>query len=285
MQIYQSMVCRKLIHKVAHMFGFEKSAHSFMFENAYKSSRLNGVSRKGKRLMQVTGVPRSGTTLLLSMIGSLPSVFPLSEPFLQYAKEGKIEFSVGRRESIKMKNLSAVLKKSFSKKRCDIVVFKETFRTDNHPHFGTFNFIKKNHESKTVDKTIVVIRDPRDVWSSVIKRHPQLKSNFAVFGETIHAWNTCVGWAIDEGVPFVKYEDLVSDLNLMQDLANDLGIADCSRTRNLLQISGKGDKKGLQGGRVTSQSVGTHKEVLDRKTCHSIKNFCEEKMIRLDYKI
>jgi len=282
------MSLRNLIERIASKIGLRDEWDNVLARYAMRSSLIRQIPRRGSRIVQVVGTPRSGTTLLSAMLDSHTRAICLIEPYLGWLKYGKVEYDWDRL------NLSS---SAFSRKRPDrlfdhlcrderfrVVGFKETFRTSWHPTYPTQSFLQSNFEHG-VDETIAIVRDPRDTWSSVICRHPQLKENTTLLAELVHGWNELCTWISEDGVPFVRYERLV--MNTRQTIAGPLGDFGLGMESSVLYprgTTGHGDQRAQSESQIDDSSVGTYKEVLEPEDCRFIEAQCHDHLLSYGYK-
>lgn len=143
------------------------------------------VEKKQMKIL-ITGLPRSGTTILTNYINSMENSFCFIEPYWEYERTGKSKFF--KDEKLKncyylkyKKNETLPLDKAVDKilKKYDFVGLKETFRSNAYkniaPEIINENLLRK-HKGKY--KIIGIVRNPLNVWNS-LKSFEKNKSSWA----------------------------------------------------------------------------------------------------------
>jgi len=279
---------RNLLDRTFKKVGFEKTWEKFLGRYAMSTRALKRIPRYESLIIQVVGTPRSGTTLLASMLDSHSQAVCLIEPFLAWLKKGQYEY---QKEKLGLytnnfgthrpqKLLSFLCRQS----KLKVVGFKETFRTPYHPTFPTQSFLTRNHSVGAVDQTLAIVRDPRDTWSSVVRRHPHFRNDTAVLAELIHAWNQLCDWIRGSEVSVVRYEDLVFQPESIGSLLDDFGLG---IERNMFRpegTKGYGDKRAQEGGTIDDRSVGKYSTTISCKLSRFISAQCHKNMQSFGYK-
>ncbi len=240
---------------------------------------------KSQRLFQVIGVTRSGTTLLCSFLDSHSQVICLSEPYHQWKYDGVINT-----ESIKdivnaklyRGHPSKLISKLVNKTRDEVLVgFKEIYYTKTHGHYSNAFFFKRNYRNGIT--TLVIIRDPREIWKSLTLKHPEKKG--FVTERFVESWNDLVGWVTTENVFYVKYEELVHNtVEVLKRICLFLNLEFKESMLYLKAKQGRGDQKALAGGLVdSSKNLIECKQYLSLKEINFIVDHCRHYMNALNY--
>lgn len=242
------------------------------------------LSGKSQRLFQVVGVPRSGTTLLSSLLDAHSEIICLSEPFHQWKFDGfvyteEIYDIIGY--TVWKKHPALLLRNLVQKSEKRWVGFKETYYSKSHGHWSNHHFFKRNHLQGVL--TIAIIRDPREVWKSLILRHPEKQRK--VPERFIESWNDLVQWIFQSNVFYVKYEDLIDDpVDTLTKICNhlDLEFEDimlCIKSRKA-----RGDFNALKGGGIhKNKSRNEYQNFLSKNEILSIESKCGHLMQFLSY--
>jgi len=252
------------------------------------ATALRNIPRNGTVLTQVVGTPRSGSTLLATMIDAHSEAACLIEPFLAWLRSGKFDYnwndlSLEGAERFRYWCPRKLIARLCRDSSLEVVAFKETFRTPRHPTFPSQYFLEGNYEEEGTDVTIAIVRDPRDTWSSVIRRHPNLEADESTLDELLDAWNELCFWIQTEDLPYIRYEDLVSNPEHVKTLLCILGLELEPRVLNPEGTRGFGDQKAQSGGQIDSSSIGKHKEHVKSDTIRRINSTCSEYMKTLGY--
>lgn len=206
------------------------------------------------RLIQVFGTPRSGTTLLASVLNSHAGILCLSEPFLAFLTGRHFSYNDKGIEKFSLRSPSTFIN-DFCRREKRAVAFKETFRIAKDDCYPTEDFIRKNVECGV--KTIAIFRDPRAAWHSTVNRF-DAGDCFPVSPLFLETWNRCVDewWRERANLLTVRYEDMVSRPDEMIELLwRFLGVSNENCPPYLSPISGKGDARGRQGNTIDTLSV------------------------------
>lgn len=277
--------CRSQLERLVAKAGLKAHWNQILRRYAMRSSLLENIPRQGCKIAQVVGTPRSGSTLLSTMLDAHSKVVCLIEPFLAWLKHGKFEYDWGQTvlQRFAERRPHRLLSHLCQNTDLSVVAFKETFRTQSHPTFPTQFFLQKNSNQGGVDQTIAIIRDPRDTWSSVIHRHSHFKGDSATLGELLHAWNELCKWTQQKGIPFVRYEDLVADRRSSERVLNVLGLPMQQGVLNPKGTPGYGDARAQAGGAISDASIGRYKETLSSPVTVFIEAHCSTHMQHLGY--
>ncbi|WP_423824919.1 sulfotransferase [Salinibacter ruber] len=249
---------------------------------------LRRIPRHDTKIAQIVGAPRSGTTLLATMLDTHSQAVCLIEPFLAWLKEGAYDYD-WKTIDIHPKAFSCRPPQHFLSFLCEsseyrFVSFKETFRTEYHPAFPTKSFILNNQSQKGVDRTFVIIRDPRDIWSSIVRRHPHFREDTFTFAEIIYAWNCLCNWVRTDEVPFVRYEDIVVDPRCINKLLKRTKLSLESSMLNPKKTPGYGDSRAQEEENVNSSSVGRYQNTISADAQRFIEAQCKKNMYHFRYK-
>ena len=259
------------------------------FGRAFDNRRLKQVMRdhgldcnKLNNVIQITGLPRSGTTLISATIANCEKTISLSEPFLQYLQEGFFTYEdKNGNQKIYIKKPECFINKYGN--RHTIVAFKETWRSTSHDVFPTESFINTNFLKGI--KTVAIIRDPRAIWFSMLNRFSGNGCNLTAIPSTsfLSEWNKYVDWLDSSGVFAFRYEDFVKDPSVFLPILHGLDIEIAhDEIYSLSKISGLGDSKGLSGGVVNIESLEKYR-MLDGEAIDMIENACKAGMIKYCY--
>lgn len=139
--------------------------------------------------------------------------------------------------------------------------YKETFRSLFHPNPNS-EFLLSSIRDKKVDKTIIIIRDPRDIWTSAKKRSPELQNDEFALRELIYSWISLVIFGMlfknDKSILIVTYEKLLAnyknELIRIFDFLN-LPTINIEKYYNLEPVSGYGDQQAQKGGEINHQNT------------------------------
>mgnify|MGYP006304499563 CR=1 FL=1 len=234
----------------------------------------------------IVGSPRSGTTLLASLIDNHCDAICLIEPYLSWLQTGRFESNYLMESNVGLYGLFPPHR--FIAYLCEnssfqAVGFKETFRTKNHPTFPSEDFIRKNRYIDGVDKTLVIIRDPRDIWLSVVRRHSKYENDRKTLGELLDAWNRLCLWIESDSLDYIKYEDLVQN---PQSLYSILEVLDLDFSEEILDNSPKrgfGDQCAQEGKGIFQSSVGRYEDELKPEIENLITSRCNPILARFGY--
>jgi len=157
------------------------------------------------------GVARSGTTLLCRSVDLQPDLACCNEPFSDfYRHNGFSRFADrSRLHSVPASALERLAQDSPD----GLVGFKETFRdrvSVGHALVSK-DFVESN-ERLGACKTIAALRDPRDVWCSLLDNNERLGSpRIPLTRNFTNTWTGMARWAQSRDLFVVRYEDLVTD--------------------------------------------------------------------------
>ncbi len=281
------MSFRTVLDRGTTKLGLREEWNQFLHWYAMRAALLREIPRCGSRIAQVVGTPRSGSTLLSTMIDAHSEAVCLIEPYLGWLKYGEFSYDWDRLDTplseYSRRRPDRLLRHICRDTEYSIVAFKETFRTEWHPTFPTQEFLQENFDGG-VDHTIAILRDPRDTWASVIQRHPQLEGDTTVLCELIHAWNELCSWISKRELQYVMYEKLVSEpQGSVKKVLDTLGLNNQTAVVNPPGIDGHGDKRAQQGGAIDDSSVGQFKDVLAPEACRFIEAQCKINMEIMGY--
>ena len=241
---------------------------------------------KDQRLFQVVGVPRSGTTLLCSILASHSKVICLSEPYHQWKFDGfvfteEVSHIVGC--AVWRKHPSLLLKRVISKESEKVWIgFKETYYSQSHGHWSNHFFFKRNHLRGWT--TIAIIRDPREVWKSLILMHPEKKGK--VTEKFLESWNDLVQWVLENKIFFIRYEDLISEPEkVIKKLCEYMNIEfEENMIYAMNEKKGRGDITALTSKTINKAKIyPEYDKYLDRYEILFIENGCADSMKIMNY--
>ncbi len=186
---------------------WQRASSRFVFD----SKRLARAASSEKKLFQIVGVARSGTTLLCRSVDLHPDLVCFNEPFSDfYRHNGFSRFADRSRfHSVPASALERLAKDSPGA----LVGFKETFRDRAGVGHALVSkdFVESN-ERLGACKTIAVLRDPRDVWCSLLDNNARLGSpRIPLTRNFTNTWTGMARWARSRDLFVVRYEDLVTD--------------------------------------------------------------------------
>ncbi|MCS3685474.1 hypothetical protein GGP76_002852 [Salinibacter ruber] len=253
-----------------------------------KPSLLEGIGGEETKVVQVVGTPRSGSSLLATMLDSHSEMACLLEPFLSWLLNGEFEYKWSRfsidRDNFKFNRPHQFLSHLCENENLGAVGFKETYRTSWHPAFPTKRFFEENYNTGAVEHTVAIIRDPRDTWASVIRRNERYEGDSKTMAELMHAWNELCSWVTSEGIPYIRYEDLTRNPHSIDALLNEVGLEMEDRVIHPRGTPGEGDKRAMQGGQIDSDSIGRYKDTLRPAVARFIEAQCQDFGCSFGYK-
>ena len=256
----------------------------------YLNSRMLGIiSAPGVTTFQITGVPRSGTTLLGACIDNHSKAICLLEPHRGILERGG--FKLGLPESLGSgypaewtKHPAGLLKRLSASAQFACVGFKETYLDSRYYPLATDEFLKRNLADGYVDKCIAIIRDPRDSWVSVLTRFGEAPHAPGV--EFVETWNSFAAWLLDDAVFFIRYEDLVTDPErTLRSVCVELGLEFEAGMTQRRSRQGVGDRRALEGDTISSDSVGRYAKELDADYRRFIESHCQTLMNKFGYEV
>ena len=235
-----------------------------------------------ERVVQVVGIPRSGTTLVGALLGAHRRTLSLIEPFLSYVKNGSFAWTdasgAGRvcfRPPLRFINrvTSGVGGK-------DLLAFKETWRNERQDYFPNSDFIRRNAEGGV--RTIAVLRDPRAIWRSFVRR-PGTEYEGAPGDAFVSNWNSYCEWMVEQKLFCVRYEDLMLQPDAETGrLFSYLGLPSLEKPIRLACVYGHGDERG-QSGEAIAPRFSDVDEGLAPQVSRTILDSCGGWMRRLGY--
>lgn len=258
-----------------------------------KSSALVRIPRGRTTLFQVVGVPRSGTTLLTMLLDAQEGIACLSEPFLAFASHGRFWIGEGKEgkpantapEEYCLDHPTAWIRSQVEACGHTHIGFKETYRTPDYRALPTERFLRRNHSMGGVDRTVVIVRDPKAVWNSVSSRYAE-RADAPPSTEFLRCWNRVAEWIRAEDLFFVRYEDLVRDTRVIfERVCTQLGIESFRLPDTLKSHGGSGDSRAMKGGKVFTSSVEKFRETLAPGSSEIILDHCGEEMAALGYEV
>jgi hypothetical protein len=260
--VMRSQVLTKVFTRLGLIGIWQRSLSKY----ALNSKHLGNIPRNGKKIFQLVGLPRSGTTLLASIIDNHPNAVCLIEPYLSWIRRGVFDINLpGDGEILsgyKIQHPDRYIEYLCSNTMLHVIGFKETYRTQNHP-IPTASFLMKNARFRYVDDTIVIVRDPRDAWVSALTRSENTFLSFADLEEYVCALKGLLDWIIKDHLFVLRYEDLVLEPCLVKDVIDKLGLSFQKSILKLREKEGFGDIRAQSGGPIFSSSIGRYKEYLE----------------------
>ena len=254
---------------------FRRSVTDFLDENNRNSFFL------------ILSMPRSGSTLLCSALSTCEKVIALSEPFRAIETELAFQSKPGSTRCTHPLRVVPELLQNFSH-----LGINEVFLPYNLSDC-------KNHwllSSVEKIKTICLVRDPRDVWSSVqqVTLAAPFLSTYVEDGivppqpEWLETTKEYFRWILDGQRFFVRYEDLVA--NPKQELhriSHYIGFQfneECW-SGDLPPAIGIGDQAARSGGRIFAESVGKFRGKLTALQINRINSYLERELNAFGYEI
>ena len=206
----------RIFHSTLSKLGFWDSfAQTYLRDGR----RLRSIPRNGKCLFQVVGVPRSGTTVMAAKLSNHPRIICLNEPYLIWQRKGEMAMTPAQQARglparVRGKTPQGLLRELCENPELQFIGFKETFRIRQpHGHYPNDQFLQAIDRAKAVDKTIAIVRNPKDVWNSHRKKQLKSKPGASVQLTTAFTdnWNAYARWVRDGRLFVLKYEDMVAD--------------------------------------------------------------------------
>ena len=232
-------------------------------------------------LIQLIGLPRSGTTLLAQVVGKHSDILTLSEPFLMYLDNGFFRWSdkAGKVRTT-LSNPGKLIKRFLKERPGKYLAFKETWRDPSSDYYPNSEFLLQNWQRGI--KTIAIVRDPRAVWYSSLNRYSDGVSQMP--DDTfLQSWCRFGRMIRESGMPYVRYEDLV--LHPGEALARvfgSIGFDEYPSDLNLPVMTGYGDEKAQSGGVISDASLTKYRR-LDAAVLARIESSCSDFMREFGY--
>jgi hypothetical protein len=252
------------------------------------SHKLAKLKRHNQKLFQLIGIPRSGTSILSVALDSHPDIICLSEPYLSWLQGGRFQLSCSA-EHLMNDTMTHLPPTDVIQQICrslpstnQRVGFKETFRDLSHPTFPSQPFLMKNAQYQSVEFTIAILRDPRDIWVSTQTRFEGIR--YELDQSFTDCWNTFAQWILNQNIFYVRYEDLAH--NPAQTLQTVCQYLDRPMHSSILAPKpnkGEGDQTAFAGGSLSSRSVCRYKDELDPISRAYIETACATLMTQFDY--
>jgi hypothetical protein len=263
---------RGVSYRVRLRGAWQRVAH----REVWSSTPVSEIDRSGKTLFQLTGLARSGTTVLSGLVDQQPDALCLSEPFRSWILRGSSLYAGGawtRHPSLLIEELCRQ-----QPERC--IGFKETFYTSEHRQsLANEHFFRRNAAAGIV--TIAIVRDPRDVYASV---EAAVGSRTEVPERFTRTWLTFAEWAREAATCLVTYEDLATSPGpAMERVSEALGIERHAPETALAARPGEGDSRALRGGAVSAESIGRFADRLDAAKVAQIERRCGDVMESFGY--
>ena len=235
------------------------------------------------RLFQIVGVPRSGTTLLCALLASHSKVICLSEPYHQWKYDGFVDitdFAELLGSKVWRKHPGLLIKQISINEKKKLIGFKEIYYSRSHGHYSNHYFFKKNYINGIL--TIGIVRDPREIWKSIIQKHPEKKGKLTI--KFMESWNDLVQWILESNVFYVKYEDILSKPSETLKKACDyLKIEFEKSITNPKPIKGRGDKNAKIGMPIIQNKINEYKKYLSEDEIRQIEKYCSWGMEKMGY--
>ena len=234
----------------------------------------------------ILSMGRSGSTLLCSAMSTCESVVTLSEPFLALETQLAFQSAAGKRRCVH-----------------PLKVADETLRQASY--FGiNENLVpydlsdpKLRWLFRTADqvKTLCLVRDPRDIWSSVqqVTLATPYLSAYVEDGivpphpEWLETVRKFFRWALDHQRFIVRYEDFVTNpKHELQRISRYIGFRfeEDRWSADLPPAIGIGDDAARSGGRISTESIGKFRGVLTSTQISQINDFLRRELDELGYK-
>jgi hypothetical protein len=246
----------------------------------WRAFPLNG---RDHRLFQIVGVPRSGTTLLCALLASHSKVICLSEPYHQWKYDGFVDttdFSELLGSKVWKKHPGLLVKQICIKEKNKLIGFKETYYSHSHGHYSNHYFFKRNHTNGVL--TIGIIRDPREIWKSLIQKHPEMKGKLTV--KFTESWNDLVRWILDSNIFYVRYEELLNETSKsLRKVCDYLNIKFEQHMINPKPLRGRGDENAKRGIPVIKNKINEYERYLSEDEILYIEKYCGSEMKKLGY--
>jgi hypothetical protein len=264
---------RGVSYRVRLRGAWQRVAH----REVWSSTPVSEIDRSGKTLFQLTGLARSGTTVLSGLVDQQPDALCLSEPFRSWILRGSSLYSGGawtRHPSLLIEELCRQ-----RPERC--IGFKETFYTSEHRQaLANEHFFRRNAAAGIV--TIAIVRDPRDVYASV--EGAIASSRTEVPERFTSTWLAFAEWAREAAACLVTYEELATEPGpAMERVCGALGIECHAPEEAIAARPGEGDARALRGGAVSTDSIGRFADRLDAAKVAQIERRCGEVMETFGY--
>ncbi|WP_397546239.1 hypothetical protein ABUL39_09335 [Rhodothermus marinus] len=174
--------------------------------NRYCWSAFPPAPEVRNRLLQITGLTRSGKTLLGAILATHPEVLMLHEPYHQWLFRGFVEY-VGGDVVSRWSGHPGRLLSALAASPTQWIAFEEPYRSRAHGRWANQCFFERN--LRLGIRTLVMMRDPRDIWIEIATRIPEKKGH--VPDRFLDSWNSLARWVRSEKIHHVRYEDLVRD--------------------------------------------------------------------------
>jgi hypothetical protein len=240
----------------------------------------NDLFSRPEKVVQVVGIPRSGTTLVGALVGAHPGALSLLEPFLSYLKNGSFKWTDPERGG----RISFVPPVRFINRFTEggrgLLVFKETWRNERQSYFPNSAFIRQNTESSI--RTVGVLRDPRAIWRSFMRREGNEYEGPP--GEAfIHNWNSYCKWVVGHDLFCIRYEDLMKGPDTEAErLFSYLGLPPLQAPIRLVHAIGHGDARAQSSETFEPRYVDAEEGLAPSISARIVRG-CGEWMRRLGY--
>ena len=203
--------------------------------------------------------------------------------FLEFVKEAN--YAEGKFAAV-LSNLISILLEYENQPNIQFAGIKEVFCEEYIPHLLTKNY-----------KVIVIIRDPRDMITSMIGREGRkfvgkAKPLLFILRHWRKSVSFCLNYESDSNFMFIRYEDLIQHSeNTLHRISSFLSIPKFKEDHLKDEIkdqrgniwtgnSSFGEFKG-----ISSNSIGNFRRKLDPSTIHYIESLCLPEMTYLGYSL
>lgn len=247
----------------------------------------------------ITGMMRSGTSLLAELLNTQPQITCTSQKYTDSFLKLKKEFNV-------TKNIDDyhVLNNLFKEARyapSDFIAFlehrnfKETY-SKNLPIKSKESIYSGNKEILCEEyigyfirckiKCILIIRDPRDIITSLnYGRHQEFTGNHRPILFDLRNWRKSIHHHIlhhtNKNILTVKYEDLVlNPLETLNKITSFLEVRSFTKPEEL-KIQGNSSHENYSS--INTRSVGIYKKLLGPNIISYIEQICSPEMIYANY--
>lgn len=231
----------------------------------------------------VLGVPRSGTTLLASMLAQNENTIVLSEPFLQQLYQGFFRWTdLSGQQRVSIQSVDQFISQCRSDSaNVSTVVVKETWRSSSHDVYPNDEFL--DSLVNTGVPAIAIVRDPRAVWYSACSRYGAMDHSLPAGPLHIAEWNAFGEWVLSRKIPHIRYEDLVRSPEEWSRFAfQSVGLREGTYLNHVHANAGLGDESALAGGQVHAESIEKFRK-LDTAVLEDISVRCRRVASLLGY--
>lgn len=242
----------------------------------------------------VVGPPRSGTTLVMSILASHPRIASLQEETYFFLRWNYTDFRLPDIPDSEMKEF-------ISSARSYIDLFDRIARFTKDRQEKDF-FLEKTPEHAIVldllldkyprSQFVAIIRDPRDGYLSA-RRNPEL-DNWTL-ENYCEDWRQCTENVLTNSesprLEFFRYEDLCTDPDsVSRKMMSHVGLDLHSNQLDPDQYGAKTSLSGRKGHerlsrRISDDTVGRWKDEISQTDLRQIENICADEMDKLGYTV